>query len=376
MLESQENKDQLDFVYELFCQTQADELNYVYRGAFTQNITDNILALAEIGLDKAGESQKIKRRVYLIMVEGLQNITKHQDSKTQAFDKSGFFHILKKGSTFFITTANLIQNEKREVLTSHLERINNLEKEDLKKFYKQVLTKGEISSKGGAGLGLIEIARKSGRKLSYDFKSFNDEFCFFYLHTEVGTISDDEIDNEGFALPDIIRLHEKLNQLDIFLIFNSLFNQESLIYLLSIIERQIVDTVLSKKKVYNVIVEMLQNIIHHGAEIENREIEGKPGIFFISEDANCFFLSAGNYVLNDHVGKLKHRIKIVNELDIDELEDYYNKRLFNLEIDNSKETGLGIIDIRLKTLRKINYNLLQVDDKFSFFTLQTSVLKN
>ncbi len=44
-----------------------------------------------------------------------------------------------------------------------------------------ILNHQRISSKGGGGLGLVDIARKTGNKLGYTFKKYNDKYSFFYL---------------------------------------------------------------------------------------------------------------------------------------------------------------------------------------------------
>ena len=82
-----------NFALSLFQGMQKDDLNYIYRGVFSQSITDGILSLAEANMEKAGESSKIKKRVFTIMVEGLQNITRHQevDEKVTSHDEKGVF---------------------------------------------------------------------------------------------------------------------------------------------------------------------------------------------------------------------------------------------------------------------------------------------
>ena len=47
--------------------------------------------------------------------------------------------------------------------------------------YKFILNHQRISAKGGGGLGLVDIARKTGNKLEYSFKEYNDKYSFFYL---------------------------------------------------------------------------------------------------------------------------------------------------------------------------------------------------
>lgn len=63
-------------------------------------------------------------------------------------------------------------------LQDKLDLINSLSKEELKDFYKQVLNEGTMSVKGTAGLGMIDIARKSGQKLEYCFNPINDGLTF------------------------------------------------------------------------------------------------------------------------------------------------------------------------------------------------------
>ena len=54
-------------------------------------------------------------------------------------------------------------------------------KEEIKELYKFILNHQKISEKGGGGLGLVDIARKTGNTLSYRFVSFDAKKSFFYL---------------------------------------------------------------------------------------------------------------------------------------------------------------------------------------------------
>jgi hypothetical protein len=72
-MSSQNTKN--SFAFRLFEGMQKENLSYIYRGVFSQSITDSILSLTESNLEKQGEDSKTKKRVFTIMVEGLQNIT-------------------------------------------------------------------------------------------------------------------------------------------------------------------------------------------------------------------------------------------------------------------------------------------------------------
>jgi len=369
------NTEGLSFGFKLFQGMQEDNLSYIYRGLFTQTITDSIISLAENNLETTGESSKVKKRVFSIMVECLQNITRHQTVEGEEFNDSsipGIFVIQRKENGYFITSGNVVPNIAMPKLRSQLEKINSLQQDELKEYYKQILEDGSISDRGGAGLGLIEMARKSGNKLTFDFAKVNTDISYFYLHTAISKELDNTI-QEHVNLDNIKSLHQLVNEEEIVLVFNGFLNQESLINLLSIIEGQMRGRIDIKKKVYNIMVEMLQNIVKHAAKIEDDSIIGNPGIFFISSKNNSYSLCTGNYIKSKNVEELKGKLEHVNTLKGDEIELFYSMRLLNFEIDNSKEAGLGVIDLRMKSGNNLDYSFSKVNDSISFFTLQVTL---
>ena len=56
---------------------------------------------------------------------------------------------------------------------------------ELKAKYLEKLSRTKLSDKGGAGLGLMDIARKSGNKLQYDFENISSQISFFSLIVNV-----------------------------------------------------------------------------------------------------------------------------------------------------------------------------------------------
>ncbi|MBN1251958.1 MAG: SiaB family protein kinase [Bacteroidales bacterium] len=372
------NKENLGFIFKLFKAMQKDNLNYIYRGTFTANITDNILALAESNLVKKDDPRAIKRKVYNVMVEGLQNITKHQaDIDLELEENYGVFVLKKENNNYFITTGNLIENENIDQLTFQIEQVNSLSKDELKEYHKKILIDGKISNKGGAGLGLIDMARKSGNKLLYGFEKYNNSYSYFYLHTEIPSIESKKVisTQNSNIIKYINALHKMLNDENVLIIFNSYFNQESLMNLLSIIEKQMVGKLNLKKRIYNTMVEMFQNIIQHGDNYKETP-DGKAGLFYISESDDNFILNTGNYINNQNIPILIEKLTYINNLSDEDLDNFYNERLLNFEIDSNKEAGLGMIDIRLKTDDILEYNFLKISDKYSFYTLRAKINKN
>ncbi|HAN77583.1 MAG TPA: hypothetical protein DCQ31_07320 [Bacteroidales bacterium] len=369
------NIENLDFNYQLFKGMLRGNLNYIYRGVFNSEMTDHVIDLAETNIMDANETATVRKKVYNIIVESLQNIAKHQAEDAESLlTSTAIFAVQRKNNNYYITTGNQINADTVIGLKSRLDMINSLSKDELRDFYKARLTSGEISSKGGAGLGLIDMARKSGSKLLYDFKILNDVHALFYLHSKIPVMSEinnSETDDDS-SLKQVSALHQTLNSRNILLIINSFFTQQSMLQLLRVIESQINETLQLRKQLYSVMVEVVQNIIKHGADYESTDM-GKPGMFYIAINKSHFLLNSGNYILNTEIDELAANINYTNSLSIKDLEDYYEQKLLNFENETSKGAGLGFIDLRLKTGNLIRYNLKKVNDNVSFLSLETTI---
>lgn len=178
----------LEFVYDFYKSMKAHEINLVYEGEITHQITKAFTSLTESNMAKEDESNSVQKKVFHVMVECLQNISKHADSYGSddfLFAGRGIFMVSKNQDEYNVTTGNIIENEKIPELTEILDHINSLDKEGLKQLYKVQMREGRLSEKGGAGLGFIDIARKTGRKLDYHFLPIDEDTHFFILTSTI-----------------------------------------------------------------------------------------------------------------------------------------------------------------------------------------------
>ena len=82
---------------------------------------------------------------------------------------------------FKVSLGNFVTSNKTKYLKDKIDKINSLTEEELKDMYKFILNHQKLSAKGGGGLGLVDMARKTGNKLEYSFYEFNSDFSFFNL---------------------------------------------------------------------------------------------------------------------------------------------------------------------------------------------------
>ena len=177
----------MNYIYDLHRTMMTQKLILVYQGEFTQESTKSILAMAERNLDTTGEDSSIRRKVFNVMVEALQNIVKHSDVLVDGAtrNQSAIFLIGRDDSRYSVMSGNPIQKNNISRLKSTLEKINGLDKDGLKELYKEIIKNTTISEKGGAGLGFVDMARKSGEKLEYEFPDMNTDYAFFCLKVNV-----------------------------------------------------------------------------------------------------------------------------------------------------------------------------------------------
>lgn len=155
----------------------------IFKGEMNHQIMRSLAFMANRKIAEKNLPTSIRKRVFHIMIECLQNITKHSDD----FDKNdrqignGLFIVGLEKESFYVVTGNLVRNEKLKALEERLLTINSADRNMLKKIFLKQMMEGSLNEKGGAGLGLIDIARKSGKKLFYHFVPYDNDRHYFLL---------------------------------------------------------------------------------------------------------------------------------------------------------------------------------------------------
>ncbi len=161
---------------------------YCYRGTMLEQFTEAIMDLGElVKKGKGDEKVTIKKRAPYLMVECFQNIVRHgvQDPMGEA---RGYFGFYSSSNYFTINTINGISESSVSNLRQLLDDINSSTDEEKKARYLEILQNESFGDEGGAGLGLLEISRKSGSKLEYEMEDKDGKKAF---HQQV-TIRFDE----------------------------------------------------------------------------------------------------------------------------------------------------------------------------------------
>lgn len=187
-IELNEETNFMDFVLRFHTAMKSRRVKLVYEGEINQSLTKAFSSLTEKKLEGENNDLTTTKKVYHVMVECLQNICKHSDvSQTdgEGLVGSGIFMIDEDGDAYSITTGNTISKENSERITSILDNINSMSKDEIKAAYLKQMKEGRLSEKGGAGLGFLDMAKKTGNKFHYHVEPIDAQKDFFIFKTIV-----------------------------------------------------------------------------------------------------------------------------------------------------------------------------------------------
>jgi len=135
-----------------------------------------------------GLKKPVKKRLYGIFVESLDNIYKYSARiSTDDLNKirDPMVSVKKLDDAFLITAGNMVSNDDIGELRFKLDRVNQLDNEALKTLYEDVINQESGLDDKGAGLGLITMALRTDKEINYSFTSLENDYSFFEIQITI-----------------------------------------------------------------------------------------------------------------------------------------------------------------------------------------------
>ncbi|MFK7757603.1 MAG: SiaB family protein kinase [Flavobacteriales bacterium] len=359
--------------YEFFEKSINCGISFAYRGPFMDDLTTRIIDISENTITDNNQLPKISRKISFLLVECFQNIVRHGEETPEelaATLNDGLFSFKNIGGVFVINSINLVETNQIETLKVQVEYINSLNSVELKEVYRTALRDNEMSGKGGAGLGLIELARKSGQKIKYKVESVSETMSLFHQQVMfTGTAEEVNIDHIDFTGDTLSSMHSS----NLLLQYKGDFSQRSILPLLRIVEDNMGSNeaeIKRMKKVGHLLIEILQNISKHGESNHGK----KEGVFLIGTQNNSFFIEAGNPVDLDQKEQFENLLACTISSSVEELETQIKDRLTK-SLDGSQvyDSGLGLLEIAKSSAKPLHYHFTETPDGRLFFSLKAFV---
>lgn len=160
---------------------------FCYSGYITEDILSSIGKTLRQKMEIIKADKSASRAIFAIFVEEAQNLIRYSsgilsDGKIPATElRRGFIAVGNENNSYYVCCGNLILNDDVKRLQDHLQQVQKMDKDELKKAYKKVL-KGDIPEYSkGAGVGFLDIARRAENGFEFDFSPIGNGLSYFTL---------------------------------------------------------------------------------------------------------------------------------------------------------------------------------------------------
>jgi len=155
-----------------------------YSGVIDAQVISRLLNEIESCLISSCIKDRRKSEVIAIATELLQNIYHHCPLNADAGKDSPMFLLEEKEDIYMLTTSNLIEKSNAPLLRKQIAELNSYTAEELTGRYREVLNNGKLNNQC-AGLGLIDILRKSGNPIAANFETIDNKYTRLTVNVSI-----------------------------------------------------------------------------------------------------------------------------------------------------------------------------------------------
>ncbi len=162
-----------------------------YGGFLSQTLISGMVESIEKETVASNIGMGDSTNILTIFIELSQNILNYSKTKEQENDESKAEGLVVVGKStdselhqYYIISQNIVAIQDKEKIIPKLEEILTLDKEGLKKRYRELRKSGKDSHDKGGGIGFYEIAKRSD-KIEYDFSPINEKKFYFQFKSFV-----------------------------------------------------------------------------------------------------------------------------------------------------------------------------------------------
>ncbi|TXK80072.1 hypothetical protein FU659_18920 [Paenibacillus sp. N3.4] len=161
-----------------------------FSGKLSQGMIEEYGEAVKRYLEQDNRPKSEVSHIFSIFIEQTQNIknyctTKESSSNSETINQSSIVTIGKVEKGNFVCCGNLVENGDLGRLVARIESLAHMNKDELKRKYKEMLRKELVENQTSAGVGLIDMARKASLPLEYSVTRIDEHLSFFTLKAVV-----------------------------------------------------------------------------------------------------------------------------------------------------------------------------------------------
>ncbi len=339
-------------VHNLYTRLANDRWSFIYSGDFLDEHSARLISMAEEASKSAGSNSQLSKKLAFVMVEAYQNIIRHRNPLPPELATSvgrSLFMVRCDGSSYELNAMNPIRREEIGVVEKQLERIaRNGDLKQLKEMFLRGLQGQSISNRGGAGLGLIEMARRSASGLRHDLRSMEPEVPLFLIQMHVGA-SDMHLTHKEA----VHEIHDLVCELDLLLAFKGRSTpgiQNALLRMISADTSAKVETHDTRTKAYLAAMEFINGL----------DGDGHDTLLLLRRNGDGFSLTTGVLLEEAKLKEMAVQVERLRQGGQPLAQRLYRDALLG------RVTGLstGLIDLARRSLTPLGMEVFPHQDRY------------
>lgn len=304
-------------VHSVFRALRQDEHAFLFSARFHDEHTARLIALGEaMFAGRAGGSNK--GRIAFLMVEAYQNVIRHRAPMLPALEAAqgrSMFMFRWPPSGPEVITANPVMRENVTGLESSIARLRGADAGELKRMFLSGLRQEHDGSRRGAGLGLIEMARRSGSDPGHSLRGLGDDRSLFVLSIRVGNGRS----HDG-SLADAAVFHGTTVQNDLLLLYTGHDGPGINTSLLQMLENDVVTEADHGRRIGRAFLAGTAWLGGHAAD-------GGRSIMVAASEGAHVALGLGKVLSLSDADRMAKQVEAVNALDRSEVDRRYRRSL-------------------------------------------------
>lgn len=174
-------------LFDLFTKLRDEGILFCFSGPTSQGILEGLGDALKQKMEREAAGSEMIRRVFAVFVEQVQNVINYSAERVagppeaEGEMREGVVVVGRQGETCFVLVGNYLNWEEGQHLVEQVGRLRDMDKDQMKAYYREQRRKEPPAGSKGAGLGIIETARKASQPLELELKDTGQGRVFFTL---------------------------------------------------------------------------------------------------------------------------------------------------------------------------------------------------
>jgi hypothetical protein len=162
--------------------TSSSEVVFEHFGAFQRPDVERFVDIVEGFAFKVNDPVPLRKRLVNVVLEALENILCHTPKD---WEDTGFARLVREGDLYKFMVGNALPSASAVLMAHRVDILNEMDEADLREHHLKLLANEGRTERGGAGMGLLTMARRTNHAIRTCTIPRDPTSCFLLLELKL-----------------------------------------------------------------------------------------------------------------------------------------------------------------------------------------------